>query len=51
MVVTGGHLSDWGKGYVSDGGGGGQGWDGRLKEGFETEDSRIWGNGSGYNVS
>ena len=51
VVGTGGHLSDGVKGDGGDGGGGGQVWDGRVKEGFETEDSQIWGNISGYNVA
>ena len=51
VVVTGGHLSDGGKGDGGDDGRGGQVWDGRVKEGFETKDSRIWGNSSGYNVA
>ena len=51
IVITGGHLSDGGKGDGGDSGGSRTCWDERVKEGVETEDSRIWGNGRGYNVA
>ena len=51
VVGTGGHLSDGGKGDGGDDGRGGQVWDGRVKEGLKTKDSRIWVNSSGYNVA